>query len=197
LAAVDGDNTPASWFDAAVVARALCDVAASVPRLDRQARTLLAAIARPAREAKPLDPKEELARIDLLLVAARCLGDGDLRSLGLNAWRAFTATSVDRSGRIAFSAPAMAGWRYSPAELALALEALGEVARADAGLAPGIEAVAADLVRVDLLEEHVLLWSALGYWRDHIGIPCFDGAPVFAIRPGRLGSEPIWTLRRP
>ena len=197
LATLDAGSLPASWFDAAVVAHALSDVAASVPRLDRQAKTLLAVITRPARDAKPLDPKEELARIDLLLVAARCLGDGGLRNLGLSAWKTYAATSVDRSGRITFSAPAMAGWRYTPAELALALEVLGGVVRADADLALGIEEVAADLVRVDLFEEHVQLWSALGYWSDHVGVPCFDAAPVFAVRPGRLGSEPIWRLRRP
>ena len=195
-ATLDAGSEVATWFVAAVTARALSEVATDVPRLERQAEDLLARIARPARNATPTDPKEKAARIELLLVAARSLSNSDLRDVGLAAWENFIKTSIDRSGRIVFSAPALLGWRYSPAELALAFELLGEVERAKADLADQAKATAVDLLRVDVLAKNVQLWEPLGYWQNHIGLPCFGAAPVFAVRPGPPNEEQIWTLRR-
>jgi len=125
------------------------------------------------------------------------LGDRALQAEAIDAWRTWTSTSRDDGGRIAFSAAARIGWPYTPAEAALALEALGEAARASGDLRNDVVALASDLARSEILADHVQLWTPLGYWRDHVGLPCFGGAPVFAIRSGPPTREPLWTLRRP
>jgi hypothetical protein len=83
-----------------------------------------------------------------------------------------------------------------PAEIALALGALAG-SLGDPSLATDVAAAATDLVRGDLLANRIQLWTPLGYWRDHVGLPCLDAAPVFAVRPGPPTSDPVWTLRRP
>ena len=149
-------------------------------------------------QAQTIGPTEEAARIDLLLVAGRALGDSALTEAGLAAWRAFAATSRDCDGRLVVSTLARAGWRYSPAEAALAFELLGDVARADPSLAAESAVLAADILLVDVLEERIQLRSAPGYWSEHVGIACFDAAPAFAVRIGPIrGDEPPWTLQRP
>jgi hypothetical protein len=79
----------------------------------------------------------------------------------------------------------------------LALELLGDVLRADPSQGDRLKALATELVRTDLLAERVQLWLPLGYWQDHVGLPCFGAAPVAAVRMGPQSDEPIWTLRRP
>jgi hypothetical protein len=188
----------AMWVDAAVAVRALSAVAAALPGREPEARAFIASLAGRARQAQPIGLTEEAARIDLLLVAGRALGDNSLSEAGLAAWRAFAATSRDRDGRLVTSTLARAGWRYSPAEAALAFELLGDVARADPSLAAEATLLAADILLVDVLEERVQLRTAVGYWSEHVGIACFDAAPVFAVRIGPIrGVEPPWTLRRP
>jgi hypothetical protein len=195
---LDAEAPAALWFDVAVVARALDETAGRLPQLERSARTLLGAVAGWARRSPaPEGLREEAARIAVLLIAGRALGDSELRQAGLAAWHAFAAEAADLQGQVAFSAAARIGWRYTPAELALALDVLDEVARADVGAAPQAAALAAALVRGPLLADQVQLWTPLGYWREHAGIPCFGGAPVFAIQPGPVDVTPLWTLRRP
>ncbi len=195
--ALDAGSGTARWTDVVVAVGALSDAADNIPRESSLARGLISAVVGPARAAAASLPQEELARINILLIAARSLGDRALQQEGLAAWKAWAATARDRDGRLAFTAAARIGWRLSPAEIALALETLAEVAAADPSLAADAAAGAADLVRSDLLADRVQLWTPLGYWRDHVGLPCFDAAPVFAIRPGPPQSEPIGTLRRP
>jgi uncharacterized repeat protein (TIGR01451 family) len=188
----------AMWVDAAVAVRALSAVVAALPGREPEARAFIASLAGRALQAQPIGLTEEAARIDLLLVAGRALGDNSLSEAGLAAWRAFAATSRDRDGRLVASTLARAGWRYSPAEAALAFELLGDVARADPSLAAEANLLAADILLVDVLEERVQLRTAVGYWSEHVGIACFDAAPVFAVRIGPIrGAEPLWTLRRP
>ncbi len=195
--ALDAEAPAALWFDIAVVARALDEVS-RLPQLEQSARALLGAVAGSARHSPGSeDLREEAARIAVLLIAGRALGDRELRQAGLAAWRAFAAEAANLEGLVAFSAAARIGWRYTPAELALAFDVLDEVARADLDAAPQAAALAAALVRAPLLAEQVQLWTPIGYWRDHTGIPCVGGAPVFSIQPGPVGMTPLWTLRRP
>jgi uncharacterized repeat protein (TIGR01451 family) len=198
LVSLTDSGRSALWVDAAVAVRALSEAAAALPGREREARAFIASLASRARDAQPVGLTEEAARIDLLLVAGRALGDSSLSEAGLAAWRAFAATSRDRDGRLALSTLARAGWRYSPAEAALAFELLGNVARADPSLAAEAALLVADILLVDVLEERVQLRTAVGYWSEHVGIACFDAAPAFAVRIGPLrGDEPLWTLRRP
>ncbi len=197
LDSLDVGSSPATWASEVVAVRALSEAAARMPRLARQARDLLARLAARAEGAPLADSREEAARVDVLLLAGRCLADERLRDAGVAAWKAFAETSLDLQGRTAFSAAARIGWRYAPAELALAFELLGDVREANPELGVGAEALATDLVRRDVLAEGVQLWLPTGYWREHVGLPCLDAAPVFAVRPGPPRDEPIWTLRRP
>jgi hypothetical protein len=184
--------------DTAVAVSALSEAAAALPGCEREAKAFIASLAGRAREAQTIGPTEEAARIDLLLVAGRALGDNSLSEAGLAAWRTFAATSLDSEGRLVVSSLARMGWRYSPAEAALAFELLGDVARADPSLAAEAAVLAADILLVDVLEERVQLRTAVGYWSEHVGIACFDAAPAFAVRIGPIrGDEPLWTLRRP
>ncbi|MCX6099600.1 MAG: hypothetical protein NTX69_06265, partial [Candidatus Bipolaricaulota bacterium] len=193
----DGGRS-ATWVDTAVAVRALSEAAAALPGREREAEAFIAALAGRAREAQTIGPTEEAARIDLLLVAGRALGDNLLSEAGLAAWRMFAATSLDSEGRLVVSSLARMGWRYSPAEAALAFELLSDVARADPSLAAEAARLAADILLVDVLEERVQLRTAVGYWSEHVGIACFDAAPAFAVRIGPIrGDEPLWTLRRP
>jgi uncharacterized repeat protein (TIGR01451 family) len=198
VASLTDSGRLAMWVDAAVAMRALSAVAAALPGREPEARAFIASLAGQALQAQPIGLTEEAARIDLLLVAGRALGDNSLSEAGLAAWRAFAATSRDRDGRLIASTLARAGWRYSPAEAALAFELLGDIARADPSLAAEAAVLAADMLLVDVLEERVQLRTAVGYWSEHVGIACFDAAPVFAVRIGPIrGVEPPWTLRRP
>jgi len=198
VASLADSGRPATWVDAAVTVRALSAAAAALPGREPEARAFIASLAGRALQAQTIGPTEEAARIDLLLVAGRALGDSVLSEAGLASWRAFAATSRDSEGRLIVSSLARMGWRYSPAEAALAFELLGDVARADPSLAAEAAIVAADILLVDVLEERVQLRTALGYWSEHVGVACFDAAPVFAVRIGPLrGADPLWTLRRP
>jgi hypothetical protein len=198
IASLADGGRSSTWVDAAVAVRALSAVAAALPGREPEARAFIASLAGRALQAQAIGLTEEAARIDLLLVAGRALGDNALSEAGLAAWRTFAATSRDRDGRLVASTLARAGWRYSPAEAALAFELLGDVARADPSLAAEAALLAADILLVDVLEERVQLRTAIGYWTEHVGIACFDAAPVFAVRIGPIrGAEPLWTLRRP
>jgi uncharacterized repeat protein (TIGR01451 family) len=198
VASLTDSGRSATWVDTAIAVRALSAAAASLPGREREARGFIASLAERAREAQTIGPTEEAARIDLLLVAGRALGDSTLSEVGLAAWRAFAATSLDSEGRLVVSSLARMGWRYSPAEAALAFELLGDVARADPSLASEAALLAADILLVDVLEERVQLRTAIGYWTEHVGIACFDAAPAFVVRIGPIrGAEPLWTLRRP
>lgn len=185
----------ARFAESVVVARALGEVAHNIPRLAAQARALLATIVGAVRASAATDVHEELARVSLLLTAARVLEDRTLQAEAVEAWKTWAAAARDASGRLAFSAAARVGWRYTPAEAALALETLLDVARTGEALAASTAAT--DLVLTDVLADHIQLWTPVGYWRDHVGLPCFDVAPVFAVRPGPPTAEPLWTLRRP
>jgi uncharacterized repeat protein (TIGR01451 family) len=198
VASLTDSGRLAMWVDAAVAVRALSAVGAALPGREREARAFIASLAGRALQAQPIGLTEEAARIDLLLVAGRALGDNSLSEAGLAAWRTFAATARDRDGRLVASTLARAGWRYSPEEAALAFELLGDVARADPSLAGEAALLAADILLADVLEERIQLRTAVGYWSEHVGIACFDAAPVFAVRIGPIrGAEPLWTLRRP
>ncbi|MEW5825372.1 MAG: CARDB domain-containing protein [Candidatus Bipolaricaulota bacterium] len=167
----------AGLTDVVLVARGLAEAVLTPTERSAEAAAALAAIARNVLNLEPAGIAEAAARVEILLIAARALGDVELRSAGLAAWEAFAATARAADGRLVFSDFARLGWRYTPAEAALAFELLGEILASGHG--EGVAQLAAELLRVDILGERVYLRPVLGYWRDHVGLACLTEAPAF------------------